>query len=387
MSQVLIGGRFAGVAALSRPFAPVVAATALHAALVGLFVAAYGGDLSALVCVDQTQIGSPPFECIRVGFPSGGYDGQFYYAIARDPWRRHQLVKEFGAFRHQRLLYPALGWLLSGGDARLLLWALPAINLAAIAGLAALGVLLARHYGMNVWWGFVLPLAVNDGLPLLRDLTDPLATFTVGGLLIGWLLGWRDRWLALWAAAAMLSREQNVVLVVTVLAVALARRRFGTVAALSAALMLWIAWFVLLRVWYGGWPLPPHSDYYFGSPFKGMLFRWTHLAYSGSRASAVLHLLRMLLLTAHIILALYLAARCPERLLALVALAGVALAILTGIAAYEDSCSYTRVFVWIPLAVWLAAVRLRRPRPMWLLVPVFLWPLVLLAAAWHVGKV
>jgi hypothetical protein len=372
---------------MGRWYVPVAAATALHAALLGLFVAAYGGDLSALVCVDQTQIGSPPFECIHVGFPSGGYDGQFYYAIARNPWQRHQLVNEFGAFRHQRLLYPALGWLFSGGDPQRLLGALPAINLAAIAGLTLLGVLLARNYGMNIWWGFVLPLAVNDGLPLLRNLTDPLATFTICGLLTGWLLRWRSGWLALWAAAAMFSREQNVVLVVIVLGVALAGRRLGLAAPLAGALGLWIAWFVWLRVWYGGWPLPPHSDYYFGSPFKGMLFRWTHLGYSGSRASAVLHLLRMLLLTTHIVLALYLAARCPERLLVGVALAGVALAILTGIAAYEDSNSYTRVFVWIPLAVWLAAVRLRRSRPMWLLVPALLWPLVLLAAAWHVGRV
>ena len=65
----------------------------------------------------------------------------------------------------------------------------------------------------------------------------------------------------------------------------------------GAAFAVWLAWFVVLRVWYGGWPLPPHSDYYFGSPFKGMLFRWTHLDHSGSRISGVLHLLRMLLLT------------------------------------------------------------------------------------------
>ena len=368
---------------MSRPFVPVAAAVALHATILALYLTAYHGDPSALVCVDQSQIGTPPYEAVRVGFPSGGYDGQFYYAIARNPWRRHALVNEFGAFRHQRLLYPALGWLFSGGDPRLLLWVLPAINLLAIAGLAALGVCVARHNGMNVWWGFVLPLAVNDGLPLLRDLTDPLATFTVCGLLAGWLLGWRNAWLVLWAAAAMLSREQNVAIVLVVLTVAVWTKWYRTAAGLGAAFAVWLVWFVILRLWYGGWPLPPHGDYYFGSPFKGMLFRWTHLAYSGSRVSGLLHLLRMLLLTAHILLALYLAARLSDRVLALVALAGVALAVLTGIAAYEDANSYTRVFVWIPLGIWLACIQLRSYRPMWLLVPALLWPLITVATAWH----
>jgi hypothetical protein len=368
---------------MSKPYVPVLAAVVLHAAILAAFLAAYHGDPSALVCASRQQIGKPPYEVVKVGFPTEGYDGQFYYAIARNPWRRHELVNEFGAFRHQRLLYPVLGWVFSGGDPWLLLWVLPAINLAAIAGLAALGVRLARHYGMSVWWGFVLPLAVNDGLPLLRDLTDPLATFAVCGLLVGWLLNWRSGWLMLWAAAATLSREQSVLIVLVVLGVATWNRRWNAAASMSAALALWLAWFVLLRVWYGGWPLPPHSDYYFGSPFKGMLFRWTHLGYSGSRLSAVLHLLRMTVLTAQILLALVLAARLPDRVLSLVALAGVTLAILTGIAAYEDAASYTRVFAWIPLGIWLASVRLRQYRPMWVLTPAILWPLITVATAWH----
>ena len=134
---------------------------------------------------------------------------------------------------------------------------------------------------------------------------------------------------------------------------------------------------------YGEWPVLPRSDYFFGVPFKGMWFRWTHLGLSGSRVSAGLHLCRMLLLTCHCGLALYLAARTPDRVVSLLALGGVALAVLTGMASYEDAWSYTRVFVWIPLAVWLAGVRLRLARPMWLLVPVILWPLISVATVWQ----
>lgn len=372
---------------MSRAFLPIAAAVALHAAMLGVYLAAFHGDLSALVCVDQQHIGTPPFEAVHVGFASGGFDGQFYYAIARNPWRWHASVLDVPAIRHVRLLYPALAWVLSGGgDPWLLFWALPLINLAAIAGLAWLGVRLARHFGVNVWWGFVLPLAVNDGMPLLRDLTDPLATFAVCGLLASWLLGGRWYHLALWAAVALFSREQNAAVVLVVLAAALASGRYRTVASLTIVLAGWSGWIVLLHAGYGEWPVLPRSDYFFGVPFKGMWFRWTHLGLSGSRVSAGLHFGRMLLLTCHCGLALYLAARTPDRVVSFVALGGVALAILTGMSSFEDAWSYTRVFVWIPLAVWLAGARLRQARPMWLLVPVALWPLISVATVWQRGQ-
>ena len=179
-----------------------------------------------------------------------------------------------------------------GGDPWLLFWALPAINLAAIGGLAWLGVRLARHFGVNVWWGFVLPLAVNDGMALLRDLTDPLATFTVCGLLAAWLLRDRDRYLGLWAAAALFSREQNVAVVLVVLAATVWTRRYKASGVLIAAVGTWSAWVCVLHSGYGDWPVLPRNDYFFGTPFKGMWFRWTHLSQSGSRLSAGLHFLR-----------------------------------------------------------------------------------------------
>jgi hypothetical protein len=372
---------------MSRPFLPILAAVALHLALLGVYLGAFHGDLSALVCVGQKLIGTPPYEAVRVGFATGGFDGQFYYAIARNPWVWQATNLDVPAYRHVRLLYPALAWALSvGGEPHLLFWTLPLINLAAIAGLAWLGVRLARHYGVNSWWGFVLPLAVNDGMPLVRDLTDPLATFSLCGLLASWLMGGRWYHLGLWAAAALFSREQNVAVVLVVFAAALWTGRYRTVAAFLVVLALWGGWIALLHSGYGEWPVLPRSDYFFGVPFKGMWFRWTNLGFSGSRVSAGLHFCRMLLLTIHCSLALYLAVRTPDRVVSLVALGGVALAVLTGMSSYEDAWSYTRVFVWIPLAVWLAAVRLRLSRPMWMLVPVSVWPLVAVATAWQTWR-
>ena len=68
---------------MSRPFVPIVAAVALHAAILAVYLAAFRGDASALVCVGKQQIGAPPYEAVNVGFGSGGFDGQFYYVIAQ----------------------------------------------------------------------------------------------------------------------------------------------------------------------------------------------------------------------------------------------------------------------------------------------------------------
>src|SRR5579871_4129202 len=95
---------------------PALAAAVLHAGILAGYVAAFHGDLSALVCVARERLGRTPYEHIHTGFDRNGYDGQFYYAIARAPWRRHDLGIDAPAIRQARILYPALSWALSAGD-------------------------------------------------------------------------------------------------------------------------------------------------------------------------------------------------------------------------------------------------------------------------------
>lgn len=368
---------------MPKSFGPVLAAIAWHAALLVPYLAAFGGDLSALVCVDQERIGHFPFEAISRGFPTGGYDGQYYYVIARRPWKPEVASIDSPGARQLRILYPTLGWLGSGGNGRLLLVVLPLVNLAAIGGLAWLGARLGLRQGLSPWWGFVLPLAVNAGLPILRDLTDPLAALTVFGLLAAWLEaapGWR---LALWAAAALLSREQNLAVVLILLATATWNRRRPAVVGLAAAVGLWLGWVVILRGTYGAWPFLPGQGN-FGWPLAGMYYRWTHLGgLSGSRFSALAHGLRMAHLTGMILLAVALLRFRGDAALALFTLAGVLLAVLGGIKIYEDAWSYTRVFTWLPLGIWLTGVQDQRTWPLWLLIPAALWPIFGIVLAWQ----
>ncbi len=359
---------------------PVVSSVVFHFSLIVGYVAAFHGDLSALVCAAREVAGHPPYEQLGTGFDRNGYDGQFYYVLAQAPWRSHALDLDVPAVRHARVLYPAICWALSGGDARGLLWAMPLVNLLAIAALSGLGAWTARSTGMSPWWGTLLPFAVNAGMPLLRNLTDVWSTLTVAALLIAWLRcgPW---WSAMLCAAAALSaREQNIAVVLLVLAFTVWRRDQRWTLGLLAAILMWSLWLGVLRGFYGAWPLLP-SDGHIGFPLSGLYYRCTHLA-SEPASIALFHVVCLATLAFQIGLASRLWWTPGDRAIRLTALAGAALALLGGIRLFGDSWSYPRVFAWLPLGVWFACVQLRWRWPLAVLSAPALLPFAVLAQVW-----
>jgi hypothetical protein len=374
---------------MSRLLGPTLAATAFHAAVLAAYVAAFHGDPSSLACVARERLGQSPYEFIDTGFDKNGYDGQFYYALARAPWRPHHLDIDAPAVRQARILYPAISWLLSAGDGRRLLWVMPCVNLLAIAALAGLGAKTARDYGLSPWWGALLPFAVNAGMPVLRNLTDVLSTLSVAALLIAWLRGWPWWTAGLCAAAALFGREQNVVVVMLVVVFTLWRARTvpGSpqcdkrwLAGIVAALLSWSLWLGVLRLFYGEWSLLPAGGN-LGAPLSGMLYRWTHLA-GESTGLTIFHIVCMFALTLQLGLAIRLMGTPSDGLLRSVAAAGFLLALMGGLSLYGDSWSYPRVFAWLPLSVWLACVQLRWRWPLLALSAPVMLPLAVLVRAW-----
>jgi hypothetical protein len=366
-------------ARVQRAIAPVLAAVVLHAALLAAYVAAYRGDLSALVCVDAAKIGAWPFEKIDVGFRTGGYDGQFCYAIARQPWTpASRDAVDLPSYRHVRILYPALAWMLTGGDPILLLGVLPALNLAAIAAVSWFGAVLARHYVRSVWWGFALPLILGIGMPVLRDLTDPVSAAAICGLLCAYLLEWSIVPLGLWAAAAMLSREQNAALVAAILLDALLRRRWGSAVILTAAVVGFAGWVLGLCFVYGEFPFSRGN---IDVPFAGIRYVLSHLSRQHGR-QPIVNLIGMLLLFVQLGVCVILLASRPQRLTALIALTGIALALLAGAYVYADAWSFVRVLIWLPLAIWLWSMESGRRWPVIVIATGAFWPISMALAPW-----
>src|SRR5262249_26998215 len=101
--------------------------------------------------------------------------------------------------------------------------------------------------------------------------------------------------------------------------------------------------------------------------------------------AGVLHVLRMLHLTAQLGLAALLLRQQSDRSIVLVALAGAALAVIGGVSLYMDGWSYTRVFVWLPLAVWFGFLHVWRRWPIVVLSFAALWPLAVVVRVWLPG--
>jgi hypothetical protein len=358
---------------------PALVALVLHLFLVIVYLGKHDRDPSALVCAGASRVGQPPYELIARGLGPSGEDGQFYYSLARSPWRPHGEDIDLPPYRHLRILYPATCWLCTGGHPWLLFYVMPGINLLAIAGLAGLGAALAQFYGRNVWWGLLLPFAVNSGTSLLHNFTDCLSNFAVFGLVAAWLM--QARWPALiaWAAAAVFAREQNLAIVAGVAIAAIGTGQFKLAAGLAAVVGAWCAWAGILWAAYGQSPLL-FGGGNFQAPLTGLYYRWTHLGYNGddhfSRRLAILHFLSSLQLSLLIPVGIYAGLRSPSRVVGGMLLLGVLLAVMGGSGIYVGFNSYTRVFAWIPAGIWLATLATPARWPLLMLAPGALWSLV-----------
>jgi hypothetical protein len=193
----------------------------------------------------------------RGGNGATGYDGQFFWRLARSPTRLDLKavdgVRLDSYIRVGRPGYPALAWLAAlGGEKELTDWALIVVNLVSAGVLAALLASVAAKGGHSVWFGLAGALWPGLLLALGRDLSEvTAATFVVLGL---FLLDRRKPGSAALAwSAAVLTREQSLVVPVAFGIWSLWRlvrhRAVGRdVVAWSVPVFCFVAWQVVVRV-------------------------------------------------------------------------------------------------------------------------------------------
>lgn len=180
-----------------------------------------------------------------------GYDGQLFFYLAQDPLltgkvaTRDQIVSPhigYVAYRYQRILLPALGWLTSWGNPSVLEWTLPLINLLAVLGAGFLLARFLRARGESPWLSLVYMLSIGVSVGVVFDLADPLAVSLFVAGVVWWLEG--KRGLAIAAlTGCLLARELYLIPVAAVVGLELLRqRRHG------------LPWLIPLAV-FGGWQL------------------------------------------------------------------------------------------------------------------------------------
>jgi hypothetical protein len=123
-----------------------------------------------------------------IGDPNAaGYDGQFYYRLALDPfnWSKTAYgITMDQSYRYTRIGYPILAWLVSLGQHQFVPFALVAINLVGVAAMAYLGGVFARDAGRHALWGLAFAAYFGLVISVGRDTAEPLAeACMLGGLL------------------------------------------------------------------------------------------------------------------------------------------------------------------------------------------------------------
>jgi hypothetical protein len=196
-----------------RPVAAALLTALLLALLLGVRLAAAGGP-SGLVVAGDAYVGpGRPADLAVVHERSTGYDGQFVYRLALDPFTRtataHGITLDNPTYRQQRIGLPLTAWALHDVTRLPLSAALPLVDALALVAAAWAGAVLAQRLGRHALWGVLAGLSPGLVVAVTRDLTEPLAT----ALLLAGLVAWTGRrpWLAVPAfTAAVLTRETTL---------------------------------------------------------------------------------------------------------------------------------------------------------------------------------
>ncbi len=236
---------------------------------------------------------------------SVGYDGQFYYYMAHDPFilgRSYDHI-DFPAYRYQRLIYPLTVWLLSLGQPPLIPYMMVAVNLLGILLGTFFVLRILEHYGRSPWYCLFYATSWGFLLCLLRSLPEPLAiTFVVMAVffyLKGQTLG-------------------------QVIALSLAALTQETTLLVSLAFLFSFFWekewkrFISMLfppLAYSGWQLYLHSHFQtfsfvggtqnFGLPFRGIMQKVISLSQGGPAVEKYAELLFMVLVVILILTAVY----------------------------------------------------------------------------------
>jgi hypothetical protein len=266
-----------------------------------LLVAGHGNIASfILVGAEHARVSHLPSGVPVVA--GSGYDGEMYYRLALDPlgWKLWDFgIQLDSPARIQRIAYPALAWLASGGHRSAVPVSMVAVNVAALGVLAGAGAATARDAGRRAWWGLIFPAYWGLLWSLSRDLTEIV---TAASLMLA-LVGVRRRHPVLGGVAlsvAVLSRETALVLVASLFAArawgwarTIAGKRAGpgregstpveTTDALVAAppgvvdvtwilpVLAFAGWQLVARARIGAFPLRVSGQANLGVPLAGLL--------------------------------------------------------------------------------------------------------------------
>jgi len=197
-----------------------------------------------------------------------GYDGQFTYFIARDPFDLQSLIPilDVPAYRYQRILLPMLARALAFGNVSLIAWTIPLINLIAhTLGTYIVEKLLIAQ-GVSRWYALVYGLWAGLSVSVRTDIAEPLS---YGLVAAAYLADSKRRvtWSAVLFGLAVFAKETAALFVIAQIAHTLFNRnRLSFISLLSFSILPFVVWQFILYQLFGSFGVG--SGGCMGTPFE-----------------------------------------------------------------------------------------------------------------------
>src|SRR3989344_1741399 len=226
-----------------------------------------GGDISYFIFAGDrfTHPAQTP-SAIFTRPHSDGYDGQFIYRLAREPFTKaidhNGVILDKPTIRQQRIVYPLLVHIASLGIARLVPIMLIAVNLAGVFLVTFLASLYAQSTHHHPGWGLVFGFYWGFLFTLSRDLGEIVTAVFILVFLLAHHFQ-KNRLLPL-ALTLMLFSKETTIFILVALAVSKLRGQLKFIAwpLLSLPVFAYGLWYLYLHsVW------PAEGNFYAASVF------------------------------------------------------------------------------------------------------------------------
>jgi len=268
------------ISRLDHPLIPLLLTAIAFGLFIAFFLRSHQNDPSYFVVAgdtfaDPSQV--PPN--LRVLAGSDGYDGQFYYRLALDPFTSKRadfgITLDSPAYRNDRIVYPFLTWLVSLGRAEAVPAVMILLNYLALCAIGGMAGMYAQTLGRHALWGLLVVSYPGFLFSLARDLTEIIA---ICFLLASLLLVTRKQFVAatVLLSIAILTRETTILWVVGGIiawgAAKLLRKQTDVPwYVLVTPIVVYAFWEVVLTLHWGMFPLSGNGKVMFGLPFGGLL--------------------------------------------------------------------------------------------------------------------
>ncbi len=205
------------------------------------------------------NIGSRFAKADKLSYPayvipnSDGYDGQFYYRLALNPFDNQ--ATSFGISLHcpfivRRIVYPLTVYFLSLTNASVVPYLMIIVNLASLMLIGYYGSLYLKFLHKNVLLALLFPLSAGFLFVISRDLTEIMAMMFLMGAIVNYLYK-KDILATFFLTLAVLTNETTLIFALGFLIYAIVtykrdKHNFSSLAFSLIPILSYLIWYVFL---------------------------------------------------------------------------------------------------------------------------------------------